>query len=352
MEKLTLNTLSCRGQIYIGGGVAKKYLPSLTHGQKNFVLTDENVYGLYQAFFGEYFSEAEIFVMKAGEEYKTIRTLESVFQKMAGAGLKRTARLFAVGGGVVGDLGGLAAALYMRGISCVQIPTTLLAQLDSSVGGKTAIDFGGVKNLIGAFYQPQTVLVDFDFLTTLPAREWKCGLGELVKYAALNGEIFEKLYAGKNKLCDGQFLASLIGECIRCKASVVERDEKESLERKCLNIGHTTGHALELIYGLSHGEGVLYGMKAETQIAINAGVCEKEYGEALLELVDAALSVAPKTELDGERLAEAVTVAKLDKKNGEDGNIALSVAKAKGEWTLFSMTEKAYQIAIKEILGK
>jgi hypothetical protein len=93
-------------------------------------------------------------------------------------------------------------------------------------------------------------------------------------------------------------------------------------------------------------------MKAETQIAINAGVCEKEYGEALLELVDAALSVAPKSELDGERLAEAVTVAKLDKKNGEDGNIALSVAKAKGEWTLFSMTEKAYQIAIKEILGK
>ena len=193
MEKLTLNTLSCKGEIYIGDGVAKEHLPALTRGQKNFVLTDENVFRLYQDFFAKYFSGVEIFLMKAGEEYKTMSTLESVFEKMAGAGLRRTARLFAVGGGVVGDLGGLAAALYMRGISCVQIPTTLLAQVDSSVGGKTAVDLGGVKNVVGAFYQPCEVLVCPAFLKTLPQREIKCGLGEIVKYAALSSDIFDSL---------------------------------------------------------------------------------------------------------------------------------------------------------------
>ena len=151
---------------------------------------------------------------------------------------------------------------------------------------------------------------------------------------------------------DEEFLAALIGECIRYKASVVEKDEKESGQRKCLNIGHTTGHALEILYGLSHGEGVLYGMKAETQMAIKAGVCDKEYGEKLLEIVEAALAISPKTEINAERLEQAASLAKLDKKNGEDGNITMSVAKTKGKWTLFSMTEKAYQIAIKEILGK
>lgn len=341
-----LNTPSRQGGIFIGEGCAKALLPSYVDGQTNFVLTDGNVYALYQDFFAAHFQRAEIFVMPAGEEHKNFETLEAVMEKMIAAGLRRTSRLFAVGGGVVGDLGGLAAALYMRGISCVQVPTTLLSQVDSSVGGKTAIDLCGVKNVVGAFYQPEAVLVDPAFLKTLPPREWKCGVGEIVKYAVLSGEIFKKLYEGKDKLSSAEFLASLIGDCIRHKAGVVERDEKERGERKSLNVGHTTGHAIELFYGLSHGESVLYGMKAETKIAIKKGVCNKEYGERLLALVEKALALDPQAKPDFSLVKKAAVLARSDKKNGEDDSIVMSVAKAENEWTLLALTEEEY---IKEV---
>jgi 3-dehydroquinate synthase len=162
-------------EIYIGEDVVDTRLPLLTKTQKNFVVTDSNVYALYSDFFKKYFPNTELFVLPAGEENKTFQSLNAILLKMAEAGLHRTSRLFAVGGGVVGDIAGLAAALFMRGISCVQIPTTLLSQVDSSVGGKTAVDLGGVKHVIGAFYQPCEVLVDPCFLRTLPPREIKCG---------------------------------------------------------------------------------------------------------------------------------------------------------------------------------
>lgn len=343
-----LNTPSTQAEIFIGAGCAAELLRKYTEGQTNFVLTDENVYALYKDFFAAHFSGAEIFVMPAGEEYKSFSTLQAVLEKMTLAGLRRSSRLFAVGGGVVGDLGGLAAALYMRGISCVQVPTTLLAQVDSSVGGKTAIDCLGVKNVVGAFYQPEAVLVDFDFLKTLPPREWKCGIGEVVKYAALNGGIFNTLYEGRDKLSSMQFLSSVMEDCIRHKAGVVERDEKEKGERKSLNVGHTTGHAIELFYKLSHGESVLYGMKAETKIAIKKGVCEKEYGEKLLALIKSALALAPQTSPDFSRVKEAAVAARSDKKNGEDGAIVMATAKAANEWTLLTLTDGEYGKEVEE----
>ena len=180
METITLKTPLMEGKIYVGEDAVENRLPALIAGQKNFVVADSNVYALYHDWFARYFSGAEIFVLSAGEEYKNFQSLYEILQAMTKAGLHRTSRLFTVGGGVVGDIGGLAAALYMRGISCVQIPTTLLAQVDSSVGGKTAVDLGGVKNVVGAFYQPCEVLVDPAFLKTLPAREIKCGVGEIV----------------------------------------------------------------------------------------------------------------------------------------------------------------------------
>ena len=136
MELINLKTPSMEGKIYIGADVIQTRLPALMKGQTNFVVTDSNVYVLYAAWFEKYFLDTEIFVLEAGEENKNFASLQAILEKMAGAGLRRTSRLFAVGGGVVGDIGGLAAALYMRGISCVQIPTTLLSQVDSSVGGK------------------------------------------------------------------------------------------------------------------------------------------------------------------------------------------------------------------------
>ena len=216
MKTICLKTPTMAGKIHVGTDAIDARLPALLSGQKNFVVTDSNVYALYKAWFARYFADVEIFVLTAGEEHKTFQSLYAILEKMAAVGLHRNSRLFAVGGGVVGDIGGLAAALYMRGISCVQIPTTLLAQVDSSVGGKTAVDLGGVKNIVGAFLQ------------TLPARELKCGVGEIVKYAALSGEIFDVLENDTDRLNDLAFLSDLIVTCIQHKADVVQADEKEN----------------------------------------------------------------------------------------------------------------------------
>ncbi len=342
MQVISLNTPSTASKIYIGKDAIETRLPALTSGVKCFVVTDSNVHALYGDFFAEHFKDAEIFVLPAGEEHKNFASLQAILEKMSAAGLHRTSRLFAVGGGVIGDIGGLAAALYMRGISCVQIPTTLLAQVDSSVGGKTAIDLGGVKNVVGAFYQPQEVLVDPTFLKTLPIREMKCGLGEIVKYAALNGEIFDRLEKGFEEL------EKLITVCIEHKARVVERDEKETGERKSLNVGHTTGHAIELTSGLSHGECVLYGTWLETDMAIKAGVCEKEYGARLKAIVKRALNKEPVSAPDLSGVKAFAEKAKSDKKNADDHKIVMSVAKAKNEWTVWSLSFEEYVAGLKK----
>ncbi len=352
MDCITFKTPSMEGKIYVGREVVAQRLPLLTAGQKNFVVTDSNVYALYGAWFSRYFEGVEIFVLPAGEESKNFQSLYAILEKMAGAGLHRSSRLFAVGGGVVGDIGGLAAALYMRGISCVQIPTTLLAQVDSSVGGKTAVDLAGVKNIVGAFYQPCEVLVNPDFLQTLSMREVKCGLGEIIKYAALSGDIFDELQDNLERFDDLEFLTGLIVDCIRYKAKVVEADEKESGERKSLNVGHTTGHAIELFSGLSHGESVLYGMRLETKIALSTGVCQREYGERLLRLINQALAFGGEEEYDLSSVDGYASKALADKKNADDGLVAMAVAKDKGEWAILSLPFTEYKEELKKaVLG-
>ncbi len=351
MEKIRLKTPSMEGNIYIGEEVIASRLPSLTEGKRCFVVTDSNVYALYKEWFARYFCGAEIFVLPAGEENKNFQSLYDILERMTGAGLRRTSRLFAVGGGVVGDIGGLAAALYMRGISYVQIPTTLLSQVDSSVGGKTAVDLGGVKNVVGAFYQPCEVLIDPTFLQTLPAREIKCGLGEIVKYAALSSEIFDGLQAQENWLC-AEFLTGLISACVQHKAGVVERDEKECDERRSLNVGHTTGHAIELSSGLSHGECVLWGVRLETKIAVERGICEEKYGAELLTLVEKALALPPLSKVDFSEIEKWALFARSDKKNTEDGNIQMAVAAKKGEWTMLSLPFVDYQKALKKAVSR
>jgi len=333
MTEIPLKTPTVHSVVYVGEDCLSLRLPMLTEGQKNFVLTDTNVYALHKAFFDKYFKNDELFVLPAGEENKNFQSLYEILSAMTSAGLLRNSRLFAVGGGVIGDIGGLSASLYMRGISCVQIPTTLLAQVDSSVGGKTAVDLGGVKNIVGAFYQPCEVLVDPSFLKTLPVREIKCGMGEIVKYALLNGKIFDELERNTDKLADLSFLQTLIVSCIQHKANVVQADEKETGERKSLNVGHTTGHAIELAYNLSHGESVLYGAYLETQTAIELGVCDKDYGVRLLRILKTAITVAPYEKQDFSTIANYLIKAKADKKNTQKDKIVMAVAKRKNEWT-------------------
>lgn len=311
----------------------------------SFVFTDTNVLALYEKKIKKKFPRTRIYAMEAGEEHKTPETLFALLGEMAKAGLHRKDTLVCIGGGVVGDIGGLASALYMRGINCVQVPTTLLAQVDSSVGGKTAVDFEGVKNLVGVFRQPSRVIVDSEFLATLPEREIRCGVGEIVKHSALSGVLFDRLVANRMRLFDSEFLGGIIADNIAIKAEIVQRDPHESGLRKFLNIGHTTGHAFELSDGkLSHGEYVLYGMLYEIEIAKKYLKCDEAYLRVLYNLARKALGAVPETDP-----LWAAELAKLDKKNSASDKISLAVPTAKGKCELLELTFAQYKRELKRI---
>jgi len=220
--------------------------------------------------------------MPDGEEYKNANTLNSIYNSLVEGGLDRNSFIVALGGGVVGDVAGFAAATYMRGIPFVQVPTTLLAQVDSSVGGKTAIDHPRGKNLIGAFYQPRLVLADVATMKTLSEREFRAGLAEVVKYGVtLDADFFAYLeqYTDDILARDKSCLEHVVGRCCRLKADIVEQDEKETGLRAVLNYGHTLGHALETAAGytvLVHGEAVAIGMAMAADISLKLGHCCSE----------------------------------------------------------------------------
>ncbi len=253
-----------------------------------------------------------------GEEHKNLASLARIYDGLVDAALERNSPLLALGGGVVGDLAGFAAATYLRGIPYLQLPTTLLAQVDSSVGGKTGIDHPRGKNLIGAFYQPRAVLIDLATLRTLPRRQLLAGFAEVVKYGAiLDADLFAFL---EQKLAqvlalDTAVLQHVVRRCCELKAQVVERDERESGERAVLNFGHTIGHALESVTGYTrflHGEAVAIGMVAEARVSAALGLCRPEIVERLRALLErAGLPVELPADIDSEKLAGAI---ELDKK--------------------------------------
>lgn len=325
MRDIVLKTPTTESIIHCGEGAFEKYAKNLCKRQL-FIVTDSNVKKIYGNLLKKTFPEAEIFSFPAGEESKNERTLLSILGAMAESGLKRSGTVLAFGGGVVGDIAGLSASLYMRGVRLVQIPTTLLSQVDSSVGGKTAVDFKNIKNLIGTFYQPEEVIVDPMFLHTLPDREINCGLGEIIKYGALDSGIYKALLKCKN-LKDYGFLCEVTADCINHKAEVVAKDEHDlNGVRKTLNLGHTTGHTFELHYGgLSHGEFVLTGMYYEMYIAEKLCIGGGEYFKNLRSLIKKVIAIPAYG--DVEKSAES---AKLDKKN-EDKRISLIVPETEGK---------------------
>lgn len=227
-----------------------------------------------------------------GEAYKTARTLESIYDMLINGGFDRRCSIVALGGGVVGDMAGFAAATFLRGIPFVQVPTTLLAQVDSSVGGKTGIDHPLGKNLIGAFHQPSLVVADVATLQTLSEREYRAGLAEVVKYGVvLDREFFELLEQQAQLLLarDPQLLTQVVARCCRIKALVVEQDEKESGLRAVLNYGHTLGHAFETLAGyngLVHGEAVAIGMALAAAISEREGLCSADERHRVVALLE------------------------------------------------------------------
>lgn len=272
MKTLKVNLGDRSYPILIGSGTIKKIL-SLT--QKHFgsskivILTNRTLAKLYQSKIQKLFSKnAEVswVIIPDGEKYKTLATVEKIYHQLCQQKTDRHSGLIALGGGVVGDIGGFVAASYLRGIPFIQIPTSLLAQVDSSVGGKTGVDLPFGKNLVGAFYQPKAVIIDLDFLKTLPQRELCCGLSEVIKYGILGDEKFfcylEKQMDSILKL-NQTALTRIIYRSCEMKAEIVAEDEKEKGKRALLNLGHTLGHAIETLTGyekIHHGEAVSMGM--------------------------------------------------------------------------------------------
>jgi 3-dehydroquinate synthase len=252
-----------------------------------------------------------------GERYKQVATVGRIYDALVGAGADRATTIIAVGGGVVGDVAGFAAATFLRGIPVVQVPTTLLAQVDSSIGGKVGVNHPLGKNLIGAFHQPLAVAVDPELLATLSRREFRAGLYEVVKYGVIASRaLFDRLMSDLPALFKREpaLLADVIGESCRIKAAVVTADEREAGPRRALNFGHTIGHALEALTKYKrfrHGEAVAYGMLAASELAVARGALAAADRDRLRDLI---ARMGPLPAVKDLSARQAVEAAGRDKK--------------------------------------
>lgn len=249
------------------------YIRQIYKNKKIFIMTDNHVGSLYLERVMEELRksyELDYVVIPQGEESKTIEVYGRVCAELIDKGIKRNHLLLALGGGVVGDLCGFVAATLYRGIPYIGVPTSLLSQMDSSIGGKTGIDFAGRKNILGAFKQPQMVLIDPKTLDTLDEREMNNGMGELIKHGAIGNANLLNMLKSKPAITE-----DIIYESLMVKKRVVELDEFDVKERMTLNFGHTFGHAIELKYGYKHGEAVAVGMLMAIQMGIDLGITDK-----------------------------------------------------------------------------
>lgn len=298
-------------------------LPDEWKSRELFLLTDRTVWRLYgEKLLGQLNGHnGSVHITEVGETAKSVTSFGKTLEAMATAGLTRDAVLLALGGGVIGDLGGFAAACYLRGIDFVQIPTTLLAAVDSSVGGKTAINLASGKNLAGAFHQPIGVLLDPAVFQTLSDRDWQSGVAEMIKTGMLFDEpLFDRLARGLHK--DDEDLSELLVTCIRHKAKVVSHDEKDHGQRQLLNFGHTFGHAVEARsdYIIPHGHAVAIGMAMITKACVKRGICAEQTHS---ELIKALRTNGLPTETNF-RLQELLPYVQRDKKmKGETMNLVL-----------------------------
>jgi len=324
--------------IFVGSGLLSDV--SLVRGpvdsRQIMIVSNEKVAPLYLAPIENAFSDRIIgkVILPDGEQYKTLDSFDRIISALLERGFDRSCTLIALGGGVVGDITGYAAACYQRGVDFVQIPTTLLAQVDSSVGGKTAVNHRLGKNMIGAFHQPRRVIADIATLATLAARELRAGLAEIIKYGLIaDPELFSWLEANVQGLLD------LDEDCVNyavqrsCenKAAIVAKDELESGIRALLNLGHTFGHGIENVLGYGswlHGEAVACGLCMAADLSMRMGILDAADHERVISLTRrAGLAVSPPADIDPADLARAMQV---DKKN-RGGRIRLVLLRAIGD---------------------
>ncbi len=324
-------------------------------GQRAAVITDDNLEELYASAVAESLERAgwnvTLFAVPSGEGSKTLATAGQLCEQLAEAGLDRGSVVFAVGGGMVGDLAGFVAAVYMRGIPFIQVPTTLLAQVDASVGGKVAVDLPRAKNLVGSFHQPRAVIVDIETLSTLSDSQFQSGLAEVIKHAAIaDAQMFGYLEQKLEQVMarDRVSLKYLLARNCQIKAEVVAADPHEQGQRAVLNFGHTIGHALERAapqWQLSHGEAVAAGMIAESEVAVEKKLSEPKVAQRLRQLITQA-GLQP--DLSGIDPQQAWLAMSADKKL-RGGRLRLPVVPRIGEVIL---TEQIQLADLREALER
>jgi 3-dehydroquinate synthase len=326
--------------IYIGTGMLGQSDLITRHiqGRSALIVSNDTVAPLYLAAVQQALDSKQIrydqIILDDGEQYKTMASIETIIDLLLTNRHDRRTTVIALGGGVIGDVAGFAASIYQRGVNFIQIPTTLLSQVDSSVGGKTGVNHPLGKNMIGAFYQPQCVIADIDTFNTLPAREFSAGLAEVIKYGLIHdGEFFDWLEINIDGLSnlDQDLLAQAVLVSCQNKARVVELDERESGLRAILNLGHTFGHAIETVMGYGnwlHGEAVAAGMVMAIDLSIREGLVGEDVRRRTVALLQrAGLPVAPPAEITVEQYLDAMSI---DKKN-VDGRIKLVLLHALGD---------------------
>ena len=338
MQIIRINT-GCQYEVHVGAGllfgVGEKIRALLPKAQTAAIVTDETVSKLYLNTVIDSLTSAEIehyiYCVPPGEASKSGQQYLSLLDGFARDKLTRTDCALALGGGVIGDLAGFAAATYLRGLSYVQLPTTLLAMVDSSVGGKTAIDLPSGKNLAGVFYQPSLVIADTDCIKTLPEPVFNDGIAEIIKYGMLcSVELLNALQHDAS----GLDLLSVIAQCVCIKRDIVEKDEFDHNLRMLLNFGHTIGHAIEKSdgYNISHGQAVAVGMAIDTRAAVRKSLCPPQCQFLLESLLD-CYNLPKFTEFDSETLYKAA----LGDKKRAGSDITIVTPRDLGQSELITM---------------
>jgi len=346
VKKITVKTKSVeypvlveRGALAQVGKIVAKMLPSKK--SRCFVITVAPVWTLWGETFKKALTTAKVdftvLEMTDGERAKSFASIEHLTERMAAKGADRNSVVIAFGGGVVGDLAGFLASVYMRGVPVVQVPTTLLAQVDAAIGGKTGANLRAGKNLVGTFHQPLAVISDPELLTTLPDREFRAGLFEVIKSGVIRDRrLFEVTESERKSLLarDQEILERVIYDCARIKAEVVAADEKESDLRRILNFGHTIGHALEADTGYRHflhGEAVAWGMAAAAMIGT---AVRKTSPELAQRIVSCVLAYSPLPEVNS-RAEDIVRRIRGDKK-AVDGKVHFVLATSVGRVAIYN----------------
>jgi 3-dehydroquinate synthase len=301
--------------ILIGDGLGDRLASLLDEhgvGARRFVVSSPPIWRLHGAQIQRALDAGDPILVPDGERHKTLQSVSKIYEALIRAGADRGSAIVAVGGGVIGDTAGFAAASFLRGIALAHVPTTLLAQVDSSIGGKVGVNHALGKNLIGAFHQPRLVAIDPQLLRTLPRREFRSGLYEVVKYGMIaSRDLFDRL-ADHTKAVfarDPAVLLPAIVESCRIKADVVSKDEREAGLRRSLNFGHTIGHALEAVTHyrrFRHGEAIAHGMLGAADLAVTRGALADEDRQALARLITKLGPLPPVTDLPIDEILEAI----------------------------------------------